>query len=65
MNDQGRKIAYNKVIGEIRRLDKPIESLEDLDDLETLGDNIRDHIREFIETGKVEGFERKQQSKDQ
>eukprot|EP00347_Sterkiella_histriomuscorum_P011378 403372683 len=62
VNDQGRKIAYNKAIGELRKFDMPIESLDDLDELETIGANIRDHIREFIETGKVEGFEGKGES---
>ncbi|CDW73788.1 UNKNOWN [Stylonychia lemnae] len=57
VNDTGRKVAYNKVIGQIRNLNKPINELDDLDQIEGIGQNIRDHIREFMENGRVEGFE--------
>lgn len=61
-NDQGRKIAYNKVIGFLQDFDKPIEDVNDLEDLPNIGENIKEHIKEFLETGTVKEFEDKQGS---
>ena len=41
----------------MRNFDKPIQDIDDLDEIENIGQNIKDHIREFLETGKVEGFD--------
>lgn len=37
VNDQGRKIAYNKAIGFLRTYEKPIEDADELDQLPTIG----------------------------
>ncbi len=37
----------------MRDYNRPIEDSDDLDDLKGIGQNIMDHIKEFLDTGKV------------
>lgn len=49
--------AYGKVIAQIKGLDKPIGSMEDLDDVDGIGEKIRLKIEEILVTGKLEAAE--------
>ena len=43
--------AYDKVLKELRTLNKPIKTLEDIEDVPGIGARIKEKIREIIETG--------------
>ena len=40
-NDQGRKIAYQKAINFLKTLDKPLEDIDELDDLPNICETIK------------------------
>lgn len=49
--------AYDKVINGLRRHEKPIYKIEDIDCIPGVGDRIRSKIKEIIDTGKLEAAE--------
>ncbi|CAK56728.1 unnamed protein product (macronuclear) [Paramecium tetraurelia] len=51
--DKGRCIAYRKAIGYIKSLTFPIRSSEDLKEMPTIGEKIKNKIIEIIQTGQL------------
>lgn len=49
--------AYDKVLKELRALNKPIKTLEDIEDVPGIGARIKEKIREIIDTGVLKAAE--------
>lgn len=45
--------AYAKVVKQIKALNSPVYSMDDLKDIEGIGASIKDKIREILDTGKL------------
>ena len=50
--------AYKKVIEELKISDKPIHTLEDLDNIPGVGEKIRKKVQEILETGHLEAADK-------
>lgn len=55
--------AYSTVIKELKLLDKPVYTFDDLKDVKGIGKKIEDKIKELLETGKLEKLENYDQDK--
>jgi DNA polymerase beta len=56
--------AYKKVIQELKNLDKPVYSIEDLKDVKGIGSKIKLKIEEILETGKLNKAEKVKETKE-
>jgi DNA polymerase beta len=56
--------AYKKVIQELKNLDKPIYSIDDLTDIKGIGAKIKTKIEEIIQTGKLNKAEKVKENKE-
>jgi DNA polymerase beta len=54
LNDKWKVRAYDKVIKQLKALNTPITSLEDLKDISGIGTGILKNIKEIMETGGLE-----------
>ena len=58
-NKQPFKVrAYKIVIDNIQKMDNPIFSMDDLNDVSGIGNGIKKKIKEIIETGKLKNTEK-------
>lgn len=55
--------AYGKVITQLKGLDRPISSVDDLNGIDGIGEKIRAKIQEILETGKLAAAERVKEDK--
>jgi DNA polymerase/3'-5' exonuclease PolX len=56
--------AYKKVIQELKNINKPVYSIDDLTDVKGIGSKIKLKIEEIIETGKLKKAEKVKESKE-
>ena len=56
--------AYKKVIQELKNLNKPVYSIDDLKDVKGIGEKIKLKIEEIFETGKLRKAEKVKESKE-
>lgn len=50
--------AYANVIGQLKRMDQPITSLDDLQEIKGMGDQIKKKIKEILDTGILKSAEK-------
>lgn len=55
--------AYAKVISAVKDFPRPINSMEDVEQIDGVGERIREKIKEIIETGHLEAADKIQQDK--
>lgn len=56
--------AYGKVISQVKALDKPITSADDIQNIEGVGEKIREKLKEILATGKLAAAEKIREDKD-
>ena len=56
--------AYTKVIEQLQASEKPITKLEDIDDIDGVGDKMRRKVQEILETGELAAAEQAKESMD-
>jgi len=50
--------AYANVIGQLKRMDQPVHSYDDLASIQGMGDQIKKKIKEILETGSLKSAEK-------